>query len=403
MAADRQHSNSALTNGQDPSPKVSGVGVMANLVRGCEWSKTPLGPIEGWSSTLLSTVNMILSNPNPMQLFWGPEFVVLYNDALLPLMSGKHPQALGMRAEQCWSEAWSIVGPQMQEVFETGQALSFEESVVPIHIEGQLSELYWDYSYSPCFGPDGTVEGVIDIAQDVTANVRANAGLRASEARAKRVLRSIGDAVIVTDADANVTSLNPIAERLTGWSESEAHGHPLEEVFPIINEETRKAVENPAEKVKRLGHAVGLANHTILTRKDGGEVHIDDSAAPICADDDSLLGIVLVFRDIDERRAAERERDALAARLNQVLDDTNDSIFTIDRSWVITYMNPTAKKVASPARRRCRQELLGGLPGLPGTKVRPTKSITSGPWTRRSRARLRRSTQTQSASGCRWW
>lgn len=335
-------------NGHAISPTISGVGVMADLIREMDWSQTPLGPLMEWSPTLLSTLNMILSNPMPMQLFWGPEFVVLYNDALLPIMSGKHPGSLGMRAEECWSEAWSIVGPQMKEVFDTGRALSFRETVVPIRVGGQLSELYWDYSYSPCFGPDGIVEGVIDIAQDVTAVVRANAGLRASEAKARRVLRSIGDAVIVTDADANVTSVNPVAEKLTGWIESEAHGHPLEEVFPIINEESRMAVESPAEKVKRLGHAVGLANHTILTGRDGREVHIDDSAAPIRAEDGSLLGIVLVFRDIDERRAAERERDALAARLNQVLDDTNDSIFTIDRSWVITYMNPTAKKVAHP-------------------------------------------------------
>ncbi|MGI4757446.1 MAG: PAS domain-containing protein, partial [Janthinobacterium lividum] len=291
---------------------------------------------------------MMLSAPIPMQLFWGPEFVVLYNDALIPIMTGKHPEALGMPAHECWAEAWSIVGPQMQEVFETGRALSFRETIVPINLDGELEEVYWDYSYSPCFGPDGAVEGVIDIAQDVTHSVRSRDRLKASEARARRVLRSIGDAVIVADADARVTIVNPVAEELTGWTESEAQGLDLNEIFPIINEETRLRVENPAEKVRRLGHTVGLANHTILTSRSGRNVHIDDSAAPIRGEDGNLQGIVLVFRDIDERRAAERERDAIAARLNQVLDDTNDSILTINRDWVISYMNPMAKKVAYP-------------------------------------------------------
>ena len=115
-----------------------------------------------------------------------------------------------------------------------------------------------------------------------------------------------------------------------------------------MNDETRLEVENPAAKVKRLGHAVGLANHTFLIRMDESHVHIDDSAAPIQADDGSLLGIVLVFRDVDRRRAAERERDAIAARFNNVLNDTNDSILTIDRDRVVTYMNPMAKKASYP-------------------------------------------------------
>ncbi len=321
---------------------------MAGMIRSADWSKSPLGPVTSWSPTLLSTVNMMLSAPIPMQLFWGPEFVVLYNDPLIPVMTGKHPGALGMLAQECWAEAWSIVGPQMEKVFQTGLPLFFKETIVPINLDGKLEEVYWDYSYSPCFGPDGAVEGVIDIAQDVTESVRARESLRASEARARRVLQSIGDAVIVTDADARVTIFNPVAEELTGWTESEAQGHELRDVFPIINEETRLTVENPADKVRRLGQTVGLANHTILVNRNGQEVHIDDSAAPVRGEDGSLQGIVLVFRDIDERRTAERERDAISARLNQVLDDTNDSIFTVNRDWVITYMNPMAKKVSYP-------------------------------------------------------
>jgi PAS domain S-box-containing protein len=118
-------------------------------------------------------------------------------------------------------------------------------------------------------------------------------------------LESIGDGVIVTDARGRVTFLNAEAERLTGWSSSEASGRPLIEVFKIINEHTRQAVENPAEKVLRLGTTVGLANHTVLVARDGREIPIDDSGAPVRSPDGAVHGVVLVFRDFTAKQRAE--------------------------------------------------------------------------------------------------
>jgi PAS domain S-box-containing protein len=118
-------------------------------------------------------------------------------------------------------------------------------------------------------------------------------------------IRSIGDAVIACDTEGNVSFMNLIAEQLTGWSEAEAKGVSLHDVFPIFNEDTREAVENPVDKVRRLGTVVGLANHTFLVAKDGTEVCIDDSGAPIRDGEGRMIGIVLVFRDITERRVSE--------------------------------------------------------------------------------------------------
>jgi PAS domain S-box-containing protein len=118
-------------------------------------------------------------------------------------------------------------------------------------------------------------------------------------------IRSIGDAVIACDTEGNVSFMNIVAEKLTGWSEAEAKGVSLHDVFQIFNEDTRDVVENPVDKVLRLGTVVGLANHTFLVAKDGTEVCIDDSGAPIRDSDDRMIGIVLVFRDITERRVSE--------------------------------------------------------------------------------------------------
>ena len=133
-------------------------------------------------------------------------------------------------------------------------------------------------------------------------------------------LRSIGDAVIACDPEGNVVFMNRVAEQLTGWQEPEADGLPLSQIFVIQNQRTRAAVENPVEVVRRSGKIVGLANHTVLISKDLNELQIDDSAAPILDANSRMIGIVLVFRDITERHAAElalmrAEKLAAAGRL----------------------------------------------------------------------------------------
>lgn len=129
--------------------------------------------------------------------------------------------------------------------------------------------------------------------------------LHAERNRFVVTLTSIGDAAILTDSEGRIDLLNPTAQSLTGWTEGEAHGQPLKNVFRIINETTRKPVENPAEKVLRTGAVVGLANHTLLIAKDGREIPISDSAAPIRGANGRLLGVILIFRDVGQERRAQ--------------------------------------------------------------------------------------------------
>ncbi len=152
-------------------------------------------------------------------------------------------------------------------------------------------------------------------------------------------LSSIGDAVIACDAGGRVSFMNAVAQTLTGWTESEAIGLPLQDIFHIVNEETRATVENPADKVRRLGTVVGLANHTILIRKDGVDVHIDDSGAPIRNAAGELAGIVLVFRDIGERHAAERAMRESELRFRQLADAMPQIVWTARPDGCIDYYN----------------------------------------------------------------
>lgn len=119
-------------------------------------------------------------------------------------------------------------------------------------------------------------------------------------------LASIGDCVMITDAEGRITFMNSIAEQLTGWSLAEAHLRPTADVFRIINETAREKVISPVDKVLEHGVIVGLANHTLLVRKDGSEVAIDDSGAPIRDADGTVHGVVLVFRDFSEHKESQR-------------------------------------------------------------------------------------------------
>jgi len=136
---------------------------------------------------------------------------------------------------------------------------------------------------------------------------RAGEAVRESEQRWATTLASIGDAVIATDTAGNITFMNAVAEQLTGWTLHQAAQKPAKKVFNIVNERTRETVEDPVSRVLDSGTMVGLANHTILVRRDGTEVPIDDSGAPIRDQNGNIIGVVLVFRDITERMQAEEK------------------------------------------------------------------------------------------------
>jgi PAS domain S-box-containing protein len=161
-------------------------------------------------------------------------------------------------------------------------------------------------------------------------------------------LQSIGDAVIVCDSSGKVTLMNAAAVEATRWTNEQANGQSLETVFRIVNESTREPVESPVAKVLRVGGIVGLANHTVLVRRDGTEIPIDDSGAPIRGRDNGIVGVVLVFRDITERRQSEealRQSNASKLRLAAIIDSADDAIVSKDLNGIVTSWNEGAGRM----------------------------------------------------------
>lgn len=164
-----------------------------------------------------------------------------------------------------------------------------------------------------------------------------------SEEQLRTTLRSIGDGVITCDPGGLIQNINDVAQQLTGWTEAEALHRPLTEVFCVVDERTRAAVEDPVSKVNRLGQIVSISSDTLLIRRDGTELYIDDSGAPIRDREGNLIGVVLVFRDITlDRNAREallaNEKFAVAARLaatiaheiHNPLDSVSNLLFLMD-------------------------------------------------------------------------
>jgi len=183
----------------------------------------------------------------------------------------------------------------------------------------------------------------------------ANLTLQASEEKLAVTLYSIGDAVLTTDAEGCITLLNPPAEKLTGWTLAQAKGHAVNEIFNIINQDTRQPVAIPIIETLANGTIQGLANHTVLIARDGSESPIADSCAPIRDFEGVVVGAVLVFRDVTEEYAAQRALRDQQFYSRSLFESSIDAMTTTDSSGMITDVNQQMEALTGYTRA----ELIG--------------------------------------------
>ena len=186
---------------------------------------------------------------------------------------------------------------------------------------------------------------LLEIQEETNKQLQqANATLHVSEEKLVVTLKSIGDAVIATDGKGRVTLLNPLAEKLTGWTQAEAAGRPVGEIFNIINQETHQPSTIPVMETLAQGTIQGLANHTLLIARDGNECAIADSCAPIRDRDGRVVGAVLVFRDVTKEYSAQQALHDNAALIQTILNTVVDSIITFHaRGGIVETVNPAAE------------------------------------------------------------
>ena len=213
-----------------------------------------------------------------------------------------------------------------QQIIRTGEPVNKEE--METWPDGRKT---WVLSSKlPLRDKHGQIVGTFGISHDITERKQLVDALRRSEQNLAVTLDSIGDAVLATDTEGRVIRLNPIAEKLMGWTQAETLGRPVAEVFRIINEDTGEPAVIPVENVLATGEIHGLANHTVLVARDGTERPVADSAAPIRDKDGRIFGVVLVFRDVTVERAAQRALRDSEARYRTLFNSIDEGFCIIE-------------------------------------------------------------------------
>ena len=265
-------------------------------------------------------------------------------NAALCRMHGYAPEEMMGIENRCYMSAETAerVYKAFNKVFRTGtptQVLDYEitRKDGSIGIQESSVVLLKDEQGQPI--------GFCGIARDRTEQKKAEQALQQSEQNLRITLDSIGDAVIATDVNGDVVRMNPVAEALTGWSLQQARGLHLSNIFHIIHESGRKPIENPVAKVLRERKIVGLGNSALLISRDGTARPISDSAAPILTPSGDLAGVVLVFRDVTEKRKVEKALRESEEKYRSILEEMEEGYYEIDLQGNFTYFNEAMRRL----------------------------------------------------------
>ncbi len=173
------------------APALAGGGEMGALMRDMDWTATPLGPVENWPQSLRTALSICLDSRFPILIWWGPELVMLYNDAYRPMLGAtKHPHALGSRGEDCWPEIWDLIGPMLRGVVANGEATWSDDQMLPLDRNGYIEECYFTFSYSPIRDETGGIGGVFTAVTETTARVLGERRMRTLRDLATRTARA---------------------------------------------------------------------------------------------------------------------------------------------------------------------------------------------------------------------
>jgi signal transduction histidine kinase len=313
---------------------------MSNAIRDFAWETTPLGPLQTWSETLLTSLNLILCSRYPSMILWGPEMVMLYNDAFIPMLADRHP-ALGRLGREFWTDVWPVVGEQLESVLRDGTRVLFEKALVPILWNRVLQDTYFDYTYTPIYNSSGEICGLLDVCWNVTATVAAERertaaleelrqrqqeldrtvfALHTERSRLFNILQQAPVFFALLQGESHVFNLaNPAYLTLIGHRD--VLGKPLAEALPEVVPQgyvdLLDGVFSTGEPVTQHGACVQIAR---TPGQPAESRYVDFTYQPLREADNSISGIMVLGVDITERRRSEQallqnEKLAVVGRL----------------------------------------------------------------------------------------
>jgi len=309
---------------------------MADRVRQLHWSATPLGPLEGWTAAQINATNLMLACCFPALVFLGPELVVLYNDDYLDPMADKHPRALGLPARQVWPEAWHVIGPQLAEVMPGGASTLQENLLIPVIRDGSFQDVWWTYSYSPIYEPDGAISGVFVVVHDVTLELLTTRERNRVADQLRQVMDATTEAVFTLDRSWRFTLTNPAALRLIA-PVSDVLGKNCWELFPGMIYDGSPFVDH-----YRRAMDEGISSEFEAFYGDPYNVWLKVQVRSYSD------GIAIFCHDVTEERNRETERTRLLEdrlRFFTLVESSTDFIGISDMRGIPFYANPAALRL----------------------------------------------------------
>ena len=297
---------------------------MVELTQKYNWADSPLGPPDSWPQSLRSTVALILSSKFPMFLWWGDELIQFYNDAYRPSLgnNGKHPAALGQRGEECWPEIWPTIKPLIDQVMSGGEAVWRENQLIPILRNGKLEDVYWTFSYGAVPTDSNVVGGVLVVCQETTKEVLAHNKVELSESKFRSIVEQAPMAIGLLRGRNMVIEVGNDAIFEVWGKDKSITGMQLIDALPEI--ETQGFMELLLN-VYDTGETFNGRGILAKLKKSGKleDVYFDFVYTPLCEDDHTVSGIMVMAIDVTEQVLARKSVEDSELRyrnLSQFLD-----------------------------------------------------------------------------------
>jgi PAS domain S-box-containing protein len=271
--------------------------------------------MDRWPQSLRSAVGTVLNAPFPMVLLWGPAFTMIYNNAYSPILGAKHPDALGRSAPEVWPEAWPTLAPLAEAVRRDGRAVSRERDHFVLERHGTPEDAWFTWSFSPVPDESGGVGGLLHVAQEDTARVRAEDALRESEERLRTVFEQTQVGIAQMDPTGRFVLVNQRVCEIVGRSQQELLSLRMQDITHHDD-----LPDNAALFVQSLREGTPFAIQKRYLRPDGSQVWVSNSVSVIRGDDGSPSGVIAACVDITDRRRAEEARRMVEFRFQRLVE-----------------------------------------------------------------------------------
>lgn len=322
---------------QDETGEIfSGQDEISRMLERGDWDQSMLGPPSVWPPCLRSAVDIMLPSMAQIVLFWGPDFVALYNAPYAPSIGQRHPKAFGRPARENWSELWDDLEPLLRQVLDKGETVAAKDRPFYIERHGYPETVYFDISYSPIRDENGTVCGVFCIVNETTDRVRADRALQASEERLRAVISQSAAGIGQGSLNGEILHVNKRFCEIVGYEEQELLGKNIRDITYAddMPEQTRLY-----QRLAQTGESFDLEKRYV--RKDGSLVWVNNTVSPLRDDSGRIRQVAVVSIDISERKKGQEVERQLAS----IIASSNDAILGIDLDMTITSWNASAERL----------------------------------------------------------